>query len=171
MLEEYVQNLIALYQKDLEDYQELLQKMQAYHNFLNSTGDTEEDRDIFQQKLEQFAAYRGQIFENLQQRAKQAKELEAEISAQLAQLGTSLEIRTLETHLPATLYSELLNLAELLRQQMAAVLALDEKIIPLLNQELNVIKAELHRLQGSKKTKNVYEQTGQREARFIDKIK
>jgi len=180
MLEEYVKSLVSLYQKDLEDYRELLQRMKDYYSFLSSTEnaeaakiadgteDSEDSRDIFQQKLEQFATYRKQIFHNLQQRAKQAQELETKITALL---GTGSDILALEPYLPASLYSELITLAERLGRQMAEILELDEKIIPLLNQELKAIKSELHRIQGLQKTRNAYEPSGQREARFIDKIK
>jgi len=41
MLEEYIKNLIALYQEDLEDYRELLHRMSSYYSFLNGTDDTD----------------------------------------------------------------------------------------------------------------------------------
>ena len=174
MREEYIKHLIALYQEDLEDYRELLQRMSSYYSFLNGTDDTDrpntenEAKDIFQQKLQQFAAYREQVFENLRQRAKQAQDLQAKITSEL---GTQWEIVALEPHLPAAVYSELRNLVERLREHMAEVLELDAKIIPRLNQELKEIKSELYRLQNSQKTKNAYESSGPVEARFIDKVK
>lgn len=177
MLEQTITKLIALYREDLIDYQELLGKMSGFKDFLencrekdgedapgiNQNYNSEKDispnaavsinfEDNLEQELTSFSLYRETIFNRLKERAFHTNELKSAIAEE-------------------EITDQLKYLARDVSDKMSEVLKLDEQIIPRLKMELESVKLELHRLQGAKRTKNAYENQGQREARFIDKTK
>ncbi|NLI94165.1 MAG: hypothetical protein GX434_18795 [Peptococcaceae bacterium] len=182
MLENLARELIGLYREDLADYGELLDKMWEYELFLEGKTDSPKgERDEspslqllsrmdenFEKELFSFSTCREEIFTRLRDRKAETDKIENLISQET---GIPFETSRLKPVLNQSLYEELQLLVGELKQRMGAVLQKDEVIIPRLRMELEAVKLELHRFQGAKRTKNAYEKTVQREARFIDKTK
>jgi hypothetical protein len=187
MLKNLIQDLNAVYRENLLDYEELLEEMGYFKNKLsgdrtqnniNNVFDRDESpsrtsplkiEQSFEHELIRFSALRDVLFKKLRGRSEKINELQKRIGVELG--STSFQVADLKPHLEETAYNELLFLIEALNTKMNEVLQLDDYIIPRLKMELEAVKLELHRIQGAKRTKNAYENQGQREARFIDKIK
>lgn len=122
----------------------------------------------FEEELKRFSLFRQEIYNRLRDRADKTVQIQALISRET---GVPFEVSGLGSYFSSECYKELQELNDVLRVKMNEVLSLDEEIIPRLKMELESVKLELHRLQGAKKTKNAYEYSGPKEARFIDKTK
>jgi len=191
MLEDWTKKLIAFYRQDLQDYEELLKGMQEYRACLETQNLHQQNRteidhiknfqtrempntepqqsgDGFEQALTQFSVFREEMYQRLRNRAEHTKKIQRLISDQTA---SAFEAAALQPYLGETLLKELADLTDRVKSKMSAVLEMDALIIPKLKMELESVKLELHRLQGAQKTKNAYQNSSSREARFIDKSK
>jgi len=185
MLDKLSQDLIQAYREDLIDYAELLDKIKEYKLFLEKYSEVvavdnyqkekgpsgirllEKDTG-FEEELKRFSLFRQEIYNRLRDRADKTAQIQALISKET---GVPFEVSGLGSYFSSERYKELQELNDTLRVKMIEVLSLDEEIIPRLTMELESVKLELHRLQGAKKTKNAYGNSGPKEARFIDKSK
>ncbi|RNC29572.1 MAG: hypothetical protein AWM53_00570 [Candidatus Dichloromethanomonas elyunquensis] len=182
MLEELTLELMGLYRQDLRDYREILDRMTDYQLFLEKRENgnrTKKDEspsslllakidDDFEKELLEFSVCREDIFNRLQDRKRKSDEIRGFISQET---GIAFDVSGLKAYLNEPLHQEFLGLTASLQNEMTEVLKKDEVILPRLKMELQSIKVELHRIQGAKRTKNAYENPGQRESRFIDKTK
>jgi hypothetical protein len=183
MREKLTLALIGLYRENLGDYDQLLEKIEKYQQYLESQ-DKHTDRSIpqargldpqrfeaeaiFEKELAAFADFRDQVFRRLRERASKVMKIQELISRET---GIPFAISSLRPYLAGALYQELSLLAETAGSKLKQILQMDEKIISSLKMELEAVKLELHRIQGAQKTKNAYGSQGNREARFIDKTK
>ena len=121
----------------------------------------------FENRLKVLTDSRNNIFKLLRDRADKSVELKVLICS--ATEEETFEASRLKTYLKADQYEELIKLTESLEQVMAAILEMDQKIIQRLKEDLELVKSEIHRIEGVKKTRKAYERKSVREARFIDR--
>ncbi len=177
MLAELAGYIISIYQQNLQDYRKIVVAMQEFGICLD---DYDKDKspnsnllipesDDLAQKLEEFSAYRGDIIASIRERESIASELQSMICKETG--IASFDAVYLNPHLDETMLNEIRYLTEAIKGEINQILTMDKSIIPRLKMEVETVKLELHRLQSAKKTKNIYENQGSIEARFIDKKK
>lgn len=183
MLDKVIEGIIQSYSHDIEDYENILEKMNEFNSFLDREKNTidllKQEKSPthlpsrldgnFEQKLTQFTKDREEIFRRLKLRTERLTALQSEVRRETG--GLPFDPTNLKSFLSESRYKELVFITENLKQIMNTVLEMDDQIIPRLKQELEAVKEELHRIQGAKKTRNAYQGGSQREARFIDKTK
>jgi len=167
MMHELLQKLIELYKSDVEDYDSLLEKMQAFNDFLESKSD-QLPIETYVDKLKEFTLFRNDCFRILQQRSLQSTEIKKQL---MAKTGRDFQIEDFKPYLAQKDFSLISDLSQKLPQKMKRVLELDELIISKLNSELENVREELNRLQKAQKLKHIYRSKELIDARFIDKTK
>ncbi|UWG98313.1 hypothetical protein LPY66_05785 [Dehalobacter sp. DCM] len=175
MVQEHILTLIGIYTEDCLDYQELLKKMQSFRSFLDSSEQPSQWNDELEQKMSVFCADRDAFFIKFRERAELAKHIQnmiwADMNSAAAPETHAFDIRQLQPYVNQAVYDHLLAASQELRKYRQEVLELDSIIIPRLEIALESIKLELHRMLNTQTTRNLYQQKGTIEARFIDKLK
>lgn len=172
MLEKLLADLHQAYVNNSEILQELSNKTKEFEVLTSlNTNDQEpgkQDNEL-ENLLSDFVQFRTKLFQKLKEEADRAAELQNQICLLIG--CNSFTLNALKPNLSAKQFQEFSQLTKSLMKELKKVLELDKLIIPSIEKEMEGVKLELHRLQGAKKTKNAYENQGQREARFIDKTK
>lgn len=198
MLEEIVALLIKNYRCDLQDYQALLQEMRKFDIFWeerfgeenikkNSTEGSRNPEEIkekikkekspilllsrldegFENRLKVFTELREELFQRLRERAEESLQIKVLICSATGE--EPFQAFRLKPYLNTDRYKELINLTESLAQVMGSILEMDQRIIQRLKDDLELVKSEIHRIEGVKKTRKAYETKAVKEARFIDR--
>ncbi len=181
MLERIITLLLESYRQDLEDYDELMLKMQEFNILLeeNEKNKKKEKSPIqnlasrldesFEQSLQGFCGYREKTFKNLQQRADREKNIQLQACSEI---GIDIfEIVSFDKYISENLSKELTFVIDSLRTKMAYILELDNDILQKLTEQLNELRLEIHRIEGVKKTRNAYGNKPYKDSLYIDRTK
>lgn len=181
MVEKIVKALIDSYRQDLEYYDELKHKMQKFNNLLEEKEKNKKKEkspiqdwvsrmdESFEQSLQEFCSYREKTFKTLQQSAKSEKNLQLQACRELG--ISSFEIASFKKHLSENVFNQISLVADSLKEKMAYILEMDNNILHKLNEQLDGLRSEIHRMEGVKKTRNAYENKPYRDALYIDRSK
>ena len=201
MIEQLIKSLLELYRQDIRDYNEMKHKMLELISFLQETDKGSQEKKLnsdaqsthyhnkdlkeeespindnslnsgledYDRVIQEFSAYRQQLFDKLRERA----EISAGIQKRACLEISEKQFRTylFKSYLTEDLYDQLFSLAESIRKVMAEILEMDKKILEKMQSELNVLRTEIHRIKGVKKTRNAYSKKTYTDALFIDRTK
>ena len=201
MTEQLIKSLLELYRQDIRDYSEMKHKMLELISFLQETDKGSHEKKVnsdvqsthyrnkdlkeeespinanylnsgledYDRVIQEFAAYRQQLFDKLRERAETSADIQKRACLEIGEK----QFRTylFKPYLTEDLYDELFYLAESIRKVMAEILEMDKKVLEKMQSELNVVRKEIHRIKGVKKTRNAYGKKTYIDALFIDRTK
>ena len=191
MIGQLLKSLLEIFRQDIQDYTEMKYKMREFSSFLFETAKVSPDNKVgkeikgekspikgislesgleqYDQTVQEFSTYRQEIFNRLKQRADRANDIQVRACSEIGE--ELFQLSKFKPFVEETLYNELSSLTEELRAEMAEILEMDKVILKKLQTELNVLRLEVHRIEGVKKTRTAYENKANTDALFIDRKK